>query len=191
MAAPVVLRHRVVPERGLSVSIHEVLDPEEDITPRLEDAAQLKGPGYLGRRGEEPEHLHGVTHEPRDQDRRPEALARPRLRIDVYLREGEGRFDGEANVAEHRGVYAIQRAHWREDELAYGEGDEEVEEELPVSMNVTPELGPERIIIARGEDSNSRFRRPPLPEVVGPLRRPRRILGASERGRGLASPRRR
>lgn len=49
------------------VAVHEVLQAEEQVAAGLEDATELEGPGYLGRRREKPEHLHGVSSQPAGQ----------------------------------------------------------------------------------------------------------------------------
>lgn len=49
--------------------VEKVLQAEEGVAAGLEDAADLEGPGDLGGRGEEPDHLHGVTDEPAGEDR--------------------------------------------------------------------------------------------------------------------------
>lgn len=53
-----VLQHR------LATPVHPVLNPQESITTRLEDTAELERPRDLGGRGEEPKHLHAVAHQP-------------------------------------------------------------------------------------------------------------------------------
>lgn len=64
--------HLVLPGRGrmalVAVAIHHVLDTQEGVAGSLEHAADLEGPGDRRRRGEEPEHLHGVTGQPAGQD---------------------------------------------------------------------------------------------------------------------------
>lgn len=135
-------RHGVIVERvilnsardTLAASVHQILDAKVGVAAGLEDAAALEGPGDLASRGEEPEHLHGVTGQPHGQDRHAETLARARLVVDEDLGDGKGRFDGESDVADERGVGHVEGLEGREKDLADDEAGEEVEDELPVSV---------------------------------------------------------
>lgn len=120
----------------LAASIHQILDAKIRVAAGLEDTAALEGPGDLARRSEEPEHLHGVTGQPHGQNRQAETLARARLVVDEDLRDGKGRFDGETNVADQRGVGHVEGLEGREKDLADDEAGEEVQDELPVPVRV-------------------------------------------------------
>lgn len=120
----------------LAASIHQILDAKIRVAAGLEDTAALEGPGDLAGRSEEPEHLHGVTGQPHGQDRQAETLARARLVVDEDLGDGKGRFDGETNVADQRGVGHVEGLEGREEDLADDKASEEVQDELPVPVCV-------------------------------------------------------
>jgi len=150
-----------LPHGSFPVSINQVLQPQERITAHLENAAKLERPRYLAGRREEPKHLHEITRQPARQHADPEAPAGARFVVRVYLGEGQRGFDGEPDVAYCGGVESVERGHWGEYEFEGGEGDEEVEEELPVSAALSVFLF-----------SNSMYKRSirlwrsPLPETV-------------------------
>lgn len=79
------------------------------------------------------------------------------------MRERKCGFDGEADGAEACRVEAVQGRYGGDQEFQRDEGDEEVEEELPV---------PVRIFVSNcsqimcGRKENSRLMRPPLPEII-------------------------
>lgn len=123
----------IILELALSVAVHQVLDAQKGIAERLEDTTQLECPGYLCRRGKEPEHLHGITGEPARQDRHPKPLAGPRARIREDLRERERRLDGETYVSKQHRVRGVQPGEGRERKLERGEDDEQPEKGLPVT----------------------------------------------------------
>jgi len=79
------------------------------------------------------------------------------------LRERECGFDGEADGAEACGVEGVKCWDWGDQEFECEEGNEEVEEELPVSAGCVVSTSQ----ISRRRGTNSRLRRPPLPEVIG------------------------
>lgn len=71
----------------------EVLQAEEGVAAGLEDAADLEGPRDFRRRGEEPNHLHGVTDEPAGENGEAEALAGAGLNVGDDLRQRQGGLD--------------------------------------------------------------------------------------------------
>ena len=85
-------------QRLPSVLVHPILEPQESVTPCLEDAAQLERPGDFRSGGEEPEHLHCVSRQPGHEHRQPEALAGAGAAVREYLGKRESRFDGETDV---------------------------------------------------------------------------------------------
>lgn len=118
---------------ALAFSVYKVLDTEEAVATSLEDAADLKGQGDLGRGGEKPKDLHGVASDPAGEHGQTEALARLGLRIGENLRDWERGFDGESNVADEDRVRGIDGGI-RHDNFANQQAREEVDNELPVSV---------------------------------------------------------
>lgn len=92
---------------ALAFSVYKVLDTEEAVAASLEDAADLKGQGDLGRGGEKPKDLHGVASDPAGEHGKTEALARLGLRIGEDLRDWKCGLNGETNVADEDRVRGI------------------------------------------------------------------------------------
>ena len=90
-----------------SVSIHEILASQKQITAHLKNATQLERPGYLTGRRKKPEHLHDITSDPIRDDGNAEALARARLVIRQYLGKRKCGFDGETDGAEARRIEGV------------------------------------------------------------------------------------
>lgn len=172
---------------ALALSVYQVLDTEEAVAASLEDAADLKGQGDLGRGGEEPEDLHGVASDPAGEHGQTEALARLGLCIGEDLRDRERGFDGETNVADEDRVRGIDGGDARHDNFANQQAREEVDNELPVSVIIW--LASSLLFVhhvrcpSTGE--TQRLRRPPLPEIVRPLRK--EALGSGEWQPGLSA----
>lgn len=70
------------------LSVHPVLDSEIGVTTSLEHATKLKRPWDLGGGSEEPEHLHRVSGEPRNQDGEAETFAGARAAVGEDLWDG-------------------------------------------------------------------------------------------------------
>ena len=77
--------------------------------------------------------------------------------------ERECGFDREADGSQASGVEGVEGREGRDQKFERCEGDEEVEEELPVSAGCVVSTSQ----ISRRRGTNSRLRRPPLPEVIG------------------------
>lgn len=122
----------LAPGDSLAVAVHHILHPQEQIARRLKHAANLEGPRNRRGRGEEPEHLHAVAHQPAGQDREPEPLARPRPGIREDLRDGQRRLDRQPDVPDERRIRLVHPGQRGQQELADDQAGEQGQQKLPV-----------------------------------------------------------
>lgn len=85
-------------------SEHPVLEAQIQIAHTLEHTAKLEGPGNGFLAAEEVAHLHGVTKDPRSENRHPETLARTGAVVGQDLRERESSLDSKTDGAQEADV---------------------------------------------------------------------------------------
>jgi len=118
----------------LPIPINPPLRPKHRITARLKNPTHLKRQRHLPRlRNQIVTYLHRVSQQPIRQHRHPEPLAGPCARVGEDLRQREGGFDGEAEVADYLCVEG-RGVQWGEEGVEDEEKEGQCGEVFPVSM---------------------------------------------------------
>lgn len=116
----------------MGVSGEEIkLETQVEVAHALEDTAELERPRDGLCAVEEVAHLHGVTKNPCRNNGDSEALARARSVVGKDLRDREGSFDGESDVAKEADIELRLSDRGQMDD---GQHSDKVTQRHPVSL---------------------------------------------------------